>query len=118
MKKQYLDKALNELEKNNLINASLAYLGAVTLLAEKDFNKHAAIGLILGTLSLVKEKNAKISKNTFEKNLKDLQKDNKDKIEALPEVQLMEHVFNALESNEVGLIELSLNSLFKVFSRR
>lgn len=111
MKKQYWDKALNELEQNNLINASLAYLDVVPLLAEKDFNKLAAIGLILGSLSLVKEKNVKISKNTFDKNLKDLKEDNQEKIEALPEVQLMEHVFNALESNEVGLLELSLNSL-------
>jgi len=111
MKKQYWDEALNELENGNMINASLAYLDAVPKLAEKDFNKHAAIGLIMGILPLVKEKDVKICKSSFEKNMNDLKKDKKDKIKALPEVKLMELVFDALESNELGLIELSLNIL-------
>ena len=62
MKKQYWDEALNEISENNMMNASLAYLNAVPPLADKELIKHAAIGLILGSLSIVKEKDVEISK--------------------------------------------------------
>ena len=67
--------------------------------------------MILGSLYIVKEKDVEISKKTFENNLNDLKKEKRDKIEALQEVKIMEHVFIALESNDIGLIELSLNLL-------
>jgi len=111
MKKQYWDEALNGLSQKSMMNASLAYLNAVPPLADKNLYKHAAIGLILGSLALVKEKDVEISKQTFENNLNDLNQDKRDKLKALPEVKLMEQAYLALVSKESGLIELSLNHL-------
>ena len=107
MKRQYWEKALNELNNNEMLSASLAYLEAVTPLANKKFFKHAAIGMILGTLLLVKEKGIEIAKLTYEKNLKPLY-EHKDAMEQLPEIKILKKFFFAFENNANPLIILCL----------
>ncbi len=110
MKRQYWERALINLSKNETLEASLIYLNAVPKLCKKDFFKHAAIGLILGVLILYKEKDIQTIKSTYEKNLKKLY-NAKEKLEALPEIQLMEYLFIALINNDKILIKLCLEYL-------
>jgi hypothetical protein len=110
MKRQYWEKGLQNLSQNKVLDASLVYLDAVPKLTDKKFYKHAAIGLILGSLMLMREKGVETAQSTFDKNIKSLYH-NKDNLEKLPEIQLMKYVFIALEHNIKSLKELLFENL-------
>jgi len=107
MRRQYWTKALEEISNNEMLGASLAYLDAVTPLANKKFYNHSAIGMIMGTLILIKEKGIETSRLTYEKNLK-LLYEHKEAFEKLPEIQILKKFFYAFEYNVKPLINLCL----------
>jgi len=108
MRRDYWNKAIEELSKNNLLEASSIYLESYNKLVEKKFYKHAAIGLILGSVILIKAKDFFNAKAIYENNLNAL-RDLKGELDTLPEIQFMEYVFLAFENNIQELIKLTLN---------
>ncbi len=110
MRRDYWNKALEGLTKNNLNDASLNYLNTVETLYNKKFTKYAAISLILGTLITIKDESVEIARKTFNKNLKKLWNIKIEK-EALPEIQIMKYIFLAFENNIQEQIESILNHL-------
>ena len=112
MKKDYWNKALEEISNSNFMDASSIYFKSSSILAEKKFFKHTAIGFILGSLILIKERDFLTAKSVFEDNLNQLNIYKK-KLEALPEIQYMEYVFLAYENYIHELIELTLTLLLK-----
>ncbi|MFX1256976.1 MAG: hypothetical protein ACFFAN_03890 [Promethearchaeota archaeon] len=112
MKRDYWNKPIEEMMKNNLHETSLNYLNVIPKLINKNFSKHAAIGLILGSLILIREKSIPIAKSTFEENIKKFWH-NKAKTDLLPEIKLMNFLFLAFEKNFQDLIKLILNHFIK-----
>ncbi len=108
MRRDYWSKAIEELSKNNLLEASSIYLESYNKLVEKKFFKHAAFGLILGSIILIKAKDFFNAKAIYENNLNRL-RDLKGELDTLPEIQFMEYVFLAFENNIQELIKLTLN---------
>ena len=110
MKRDYWNKGIEELTKNNLLEASSIYLESYDKLIEKKFYKHAAIALIIGSMILIKAKDFFNAKAVYENNLNKLAVF-KDKLESLPEIQFMEFVFLAFENYIQELIKISINVL-------
>ncbi len=109
MKKKYWRHIFDEISEKKMINASISYLETVPILLEKNFLKPAAVSLIIGSLILFEEKNIQIAKGTFEKHLKD----NESKLESLPEIKIMNFLFQAIKNNERELIDLIINLLIE-----
>jgi hypothetical protein len=110
MKRDYWNKAIEEISKNNLLEASSIYLESYTKLIEKKFYKHAAIGLIIGSMILIKAKDFFNAKVTYENYLNKL-RGFKNELEALPEIQFMEFVFLAFENYIQDLMKMTINIL-------
>jgi hypothetical protein len=79
-------------------------------LAEKKLFKHSAIGLIMGSIILIKEKDFFNAKAIYEVNLNQL-RSLKSELESLPEIQIMNYVFLAFENYKQDLIKLTLEVL-------
>ena len=109
MKNQYWRFILEDISNKKMINASIAYFDTIPKLLEKGFFKPGAIGLILGSVILINEKNLKIARETFEKYLEK----NKSDLEALPEIQIMKYLFPAIRNDEKTVINLIINSLIE-----
>ena len=107
MKRDYWDKPINELSTSKLMDASTHYLEAYKKLAEKKLFKHAAIGLIMGSIILIKEKDFFNAQSIYEDQLRSL----KSELESLPEIQMMNYVFLAFENYVQDLIKLTLKIL-------
>jgi len=110
MKRQYWNKALMNLSNNDALSASLVYLDAVPKLMDKKFFRHAAIGLMLGSIILIKEKGIETAKAAFEKNIKGVHHFKED-MEKLTEIKIMRHLLFAFENNVKALIELCIEHL-------
>jgi hypothetical protein len=107
MKRDYWDKPINELSTSKLMDASTHYLESYKKLAEKKLFKHAAIGLIMGSIILIKEKDFFNAQSIYEDQLRSL----KSELESLPEIQMMNYVFLAFENYVQDLIKLTLEIL-------
>ncbi len=108
MKNQYWRLALEDISNKKYLNASISYLDTIPKLIEKKFYKQAAISLILGSIILIKE-NVQTAKKTFEKYLKGLGP----YIETLPEVEIMNYLYLAIESEENKIFQFTLNLLIE-----
>ncbi len=107
MRRQYWERGLDALSKNNLSEAVAQYFDVVSKLSEKSV-KHASLGLILGSIMLIKEKDAQIARSTFS-NLVKKQVYKKAELESLPEIKIMNYLFLAYEKGVKDLIQLSIN---------
>jgi hypothetical protein len=112
MKRDYWNKALEELNKNNFREASQIYFAVVQKLVDKKFLKYAAVNLILGTLIQIYEKNVQFAKSTFEDSINKTWKI-KAEAESLPEIQIIKYIFMAYENDLQDLIQLILNHLIE-----
>jgi len=110
MKRDYWDKPIKELSNNKLLDASTHYLESYKKLAEKKLFKHSAIGLIMGSIILIKEKDFFNAKAIYEVNLNQL-RSLKSELESLPEIQILNYVFLAFENYKQDLIKLTLEVL-------
>ena len=110
MKREYWDKPINELSNNKLMEASTHYLESYKKLAEKKLFKHSAIGLIMGSIILIKEKDFLNAQSIYEVNINQL-RSLKSELESLPEIQMMNYVFLAFENYVQDLIKLTLEVL-------
>ncbi len=108
MRRQYWERALETLSKNNLSDAVGFYFDAVSKLGEKSV-KHSAIGLILGSIALVKEKDAQVARSTFNELVKK-HFSKKEELENLPEIKILKYLFLAYEKGTKDLIQLSINT--------
>ncbi|KKN04642.1 hypothetical protein LCGC14_1095420, partial [marine sediment metagenome] len=109
MKKEYWRHIFDDISERKMIDASIAYLKTVPILIEKNFLKPAAVSLIIGSVILFEEKNIQIATETFEKHLKD----NESKLQSLPEIKIMNFLFQAIKNNERKLIDLIINLLLE-----
>ncbi|MHA1293605.1 MAG: hypothetical protein ACTSQJ_13180 [Promethearchaeota archaeon] len=107
MKRQIWQRALNALAGDNLSEAAIYYLDAVPKMIDKNFLKHAAIGLILGSLLLIREKDIHVAKETFEEYAKKMYHKRKE-MEDLPEIKILKTLFFSYENNIASLIKLNI----------
>ena len=110
MKRDYWNKAIEELINNNLQKASLIYISAFQKLADKNLLKHAAVSLILGTLIQIYDTDVQFAKSNFEDHIKKVL-NIKVVEEALPEIQIMKYIFIAYEEDLQDLIQITINHL-------
>lgn len=110
MKRDYWNKAIEELINNNLQEASLIYLNAFERLADKKLLKYAAVSLILGTLIQIYDTNVQFAKSIFADHTKEVLNFNVIE-ETLPEIQFMKYAFIAYEEDLQDLIQISINHL-------
>ncbi|MBN1801275.1 MAG: hypothetical protein JW891_07195, partial [Candidatus Lokiarchaeota archaeon] len=111
MKKDYWEKALEQLSEGNLTSASIIYLDTFNELASKDLYKHAAISLIMGCLILITEKSVRVASLTFDRQISTTPKIKRNELQNLAEILLMEHIFKAHESHSNSLIRLSYKQI-------
>lgn len=107
MKGKYWQSATESLKAEDYFNASMNYLDAVGPLMEKKFEKHAAIGLILGCLSLIKARSLEVAQSTF----KDKIGKYGAKLKSLPEITLIDHLFAAFQENLEGIVSFGIEKL-------
>ncbi|MFX0077115.1 MAG: hypothetical protein ACFE96_16845, partial [Candidatus Hermodarchaeota archaeon] len=113
MKRDYWDKAIEELSRKNYLGASKIYLESFEYLVDKKLFKQASIGLILGSIIFIKEKDFLESKKVFEDTLKNL-RSFKEEVEAFAEIKLLEYLFLAYENNFEDIIK----SILTAFARK
>jgi hypothetical protein len=109
MKREYWNNALDELIKKNFNEAVSRYIESYFKLNNKRFFKHAAIGLILSTIILLKEEDILNAKTFYVNNLNDL-KILKTEFDVLPEIQLIQYLFISMENNLEEIRKMILNS--------
>ncbi|MFO8019169.1 MAG: hypothetical protein R6U96_11075 [Promethearchaeia archaeon] len=107
MKSKYWIKPLDSLENEEYLNASMNYLDVVPPLMKKDFQKHAAIAIILGSFTLLKAKNIHFAYSTFQEQREQFDKELKN----LPEISLAGYIFNAFEHNMDQIISFGMGKL-------
>ncbi len=107
MKRDYWIKAIKELSNNNYLDASSIYFESYKILGEKKFYDHAAIGLIFGSLILIKARDFLTAKSVYEDKLKLF----KSELVDFPVIQFMDYIFLAFEDYIQDLIKLTLNIL-------
>jgi len=112
MRREYWNNAIEELTNNNLEVAASLYLDSYDKLMDKKFFKHAAVGLIIGSMILVKTKDFFNAKSIYENNLNKFRNFKSD-LEILPEIQFMQYIFLAYENNIQELIESTIDILSK-----
>ena len=110
MRRDYWNNAIEELTNNNLDVAASIYLDSYDKLMDKKFFKHAAVGLIMGSMILIKAKDFFNAKSIYENNLNKFRSFKND-LEILPEIQFMAYVFLAYENNIQELIDSNIDTL-------
>ncbi|TFG29456.1 MAG: hypothetical protein EU532_03190 [Promethearchaeota archaeon] len=110
MRRDYWNKAIEELSSNKLPEASSFYFDSYHKLIDKKFYPHAAVGLILGSMVLIKTKDFFNAKTIYENKLNEYPIIKSD-LKALPEIGFMDYVFLAYENNIQELIELTVDIL-------
>ncbi|TFG07523.1 MAG: hypothetical protein EU539_04675 [Promethearchaeota archaeon] len=104
MKRDYWNKAIEEVSRKNYLGASKIYFESFEILIDKKLYNQAIIGLILGSILLIKESDYITSRKTFNAHINGLG-GFKEEIESLPEVKLLKYLFVAYENNFEDLVK-------------
>ncbi len=108
MKKEYWNKALEEISNNNMLEASKSYLDTVPKLIEKNFIKQAAISLILGLIISIYKEDSQRPKSEINEILKKYYSKTNE-LEDLPEIEILKIIISSLDYNSNSLNKLALD---------
>ncbi|MGV9204949.1 MAG: hypothetical protein ACOC44_13130 [Promethearchaeia archaeon] len=105
MKGKYWSKPLESLENREYLNASMSYLDVISPLLEKNFQKHAAIGLILGCFILLQAKDFHVASSTFQKHQDQFDEKH------IPEISLAKYILSAFEQDITEIVPFGVEKL-------
>ncbi len=105
IKNQYWRLILEDISNNKMINASIGYFDTIPKLIKEGYERFAAVGLIVGSVILINERNLKIAQETFEKYLGE----NNTGLDPLPEIQILKYLFPAIRNDERSIIKIIID---------
>ncbi|MBD3215982.1 MAG: hypothetical protein GF311_25445 [Candidatus Lokiarchaeota archaeon] len=104
MKKRYYEGILENLNDKEYIKAASAYIDLIPELIDKDFEKHAAVCLILSTLIFIFNEREEIAYTNVEELLGE-----HTQLSTLPEIKLLNEFLKVWQAKIDDLIQLSLS---------